>query len=242
MTAAPPPPAADDGWGAPRAFWLRLRAALEREPALACELLEGLAAVLGTYGTAVYENRFVVGGVAEQLLGSAARAGGLPVRNVGRLAQGHDLEVSGEDPHQPLRLSVKGVFASSASDLTLLNTQGASDRAWAVPTLVLLRDVGLGYADPGLLPGKVQVKADSLRLPLQHLHELWNTIAGARPPPPPGQPLPDTPGYPRATQWLLPRPVPTAVAAPAREVASDLVSARVMASLPRLRPHLQAEQ
>ena len=76
------------GFEQQRRFFGDYRDLLGRSHPLRREVIEAIATVLRLYNTAVWENRFIVGGVVEQIIGSSARALGFDVRNAGKSNQG----------------------------------------------------------------------------------------------------------------------------------------------------------
>jgi hypothetical protein len=214
-------------FAAERQFFLDFAERLGAARELQAEVLGAIADILARYNTTIPENRFIVGGVIEQILGSAARAVGLAVTNVAKTQHGHDLVLG-----PSAGLSVKAHLAPSGGSVTLINTRGTSeDAVWRTATLFVVRGVGIGYADPVLLPGKAVRTSDSINLPLSALLALWN-------------PLPDLftglPAAPR--QWLVPIRIPTKPQVTTRRVVSDREAHDIfMGGYPSLLANWQAE-
>jgi len=157
--------------------------ALERHPDIQSEILAAVDETLRRYDTGPWENRFGVGGVIEQVLGSAARALGFQVSNVGAHLQKYDLELP-----TGTGLSVKAQFGkySRSSRVRLTNSQGAAG-SWDTGTLFVLTDVGIGYADADLAPGATLHAGDGKSLdvaiiPLLHLWGITPRSQNGKPP------------------------------------------------------------
>lgn len=214
-------------FAAERQFFLDFGARLTAAPELQAEVIGAIADILARYNTTIPENRFIVGGVIEQIVGSAARAAGLQVKNVAKTQHGHDLVLG-----PGAGLSVKAHLAPTGGSVTLINTRGVSeDAVWRTATLFVVRTVGIGYADPSLLPVKAVRTSDSINLPLAALLALWNPV------PKLFVDLPDSP-----QQWLVPMPIPTKPEVTTRRVVSDREAHDIfMGGYPRLLQNWQAE-
>ena len=115
----------------------------ERQIALR-EYEQAIANVISEYNTAIYENRFVVGGVVEVLLLALIRSAGIGAMPCGSEETGGDILLpSGE------LISVKANFTGTGS-LRLINKQGGGNRPWTVPTLFVLAGLGILYGDPSM--------------------------------------------------------------------------------------------
>ena len=133
---------------------------LQANPVILEEFLAACRAVNLRFNTAIYENRFIVGGVVEQLLGATMRAVGIEIDNVAKTSRGVDLYSSSLD----VGLSVKAQF-KKAAEFRLVNTMGGSG-ANAVWTHATLADPEL--ASEGLLP-----RSDVLVLKTETLKNVW---------------------------------------------------------------------
>lgn len=214
--AGPPEPL--EPFAEERAFWYELRTGLRNDPDLAGEVSAALAEANRRYDTVIFENRFIVGGITEQIIGSAARALGIEIRNAAKALAGVDLRLPAGGG-----LSVKAVFSSTWSSVRLINTLGAggSERRWEEATIFVIRDVGIGYADPEYLKEATSFTGDAVELKSAVLRELWlerphllcDTVTVER--------KPKHPNNPRA--------------------ASDLVSHDLLASYSRLGRHWSPE-
>lgn len=151
-----------------RAFFAAYRDALRDDPVVVSEIEGALKEVHARYDTKVWENRFVAGGVTEQVVGSSARALGLDVANAGKQNQGYDLELpTGEG------ISIKAVFSSTNTQIRLINNLGSGTRAWADGTLFPVAGTGIGYADPELVQDATKQSGDALIISSGHLKRFW---------------------------------------------------------------------
>ena len=157
---------------AERLIFSEFRAGIEKKPVILDEFLAACRAVNTRFDTAIYENRFIVGGVVEQLLGASMRAVGCDIDNVAKTSRGVDLSV----PSRDAGFSVKAQFKRS-TDIRLVNTMGAagSSAEWTHATIFVIVGVGIGYADPGLVTSGLVPRSDVLTLKTSALAELWAT-------------------------------------------------------------------
>ena len=126
--------------------------------------------LLTRYNTQIYENRFLVGGVAERIIAATFVAMGKTAKNHGVEVTRTDICVGG------VNLSVKGSFRPRPSSIRMVNVMGASEAAaWKEPTVFVISARGIGYADPELLPGATTRARDVVQLPTRHLFTLWDT-------------------------------------------------------------------
>jgi hypothetical protein len=134
------------------------------------EFLAACRAVNLRYDTKIYENRFIVGGVVEQLLGASMRAVGLEVDNIAKSSRGVDLLF----PSLEVGLSVKAQF-KRGSEIRLVNTMGGSGASvvWNHATVFVIVGIGIGYADPEVLSEGLSARSDALTLRISALQELW---------------------------------------------------------------------
>lgn len=198
-----------------RQFFRAFKEGLESDPELARQTGDAIAAVLERYNTVVWENRFVVGGVVEQIVGSAARALGLEVANAGKQNQGYDLELG-----EGVGISIKGVFASINGWHNLINTRGGTPGRWRTATLFVMSGEGICYVDPDLGGDLTQQSRDALQISGRGLREWWAS-------------------HP---EWVVIEvDVPEKPTGPASRVASDPVSWDILQGFPRLTPHWRPE-
>ena len=197
-----------------RAFYLLYKEAVERDPVLLRELVAAIDAVLTRYNTSVWENRFIVGGVVEQIIGASARDLGLDVQNAGKQNQGYDLELDGPNG---AGISIKGVFATTNGMHNLVNVRGSDperdlrDR-WTTATIFVMAEVGIGYTDPLFGAEFLNPTGDALQISGRLLRQWWE----AHP------------------EWLISAPIPRKPDVPATRVASDAVSLDIFSDFPRL--------
>ena len=111
------------------------------------------------YNTAIYENRFTVGGVVEVFNLALMRSTGIEIEGCGSEAQGGDLILpSGR------MFSLKSSFTSDGS-VILINTRGDSRTDWETATLFVLSNFGIVYGDPRMAQeDDLNRLADSLQI------------------------------------------------------------------------------
>ena len=129
-----------------RAEFQRFR---ENFPTVQDDLVRALQALHLRYDTAIRENRFVVGGATEIVLGAAMRACGVPVRHRGTQTVALDLLLEDSPPDQPQGYSIKSMLRSNTTRLVNVLGRQPSVEGWNVATLFLLPS-GIVYADPDL--------------------------------------------------------------------------------------------
>ncbi|MXY47449.1 MAG: hypothetical protein F4Y44_10835 [Chloroflexi bacterium] len=132
------------------------------------EIIRALGILIGEYGTSVRENRFIVGGGTERILTTAMRCVG--VTNARARGLGVDEEDIVVGQHQ---ISVKASFTGGRQQIRLINTLGDSVRRGDTATIFVLANVGIGYADPDILPDADRSTSDAVvlpRAPLDNLH------------------------------------------------------------------------
>lgn len=151
-----------------RVFFKALKNGLDSSPDLVAEVEGAFNEIHARYDTRVWENRFVAGGITEQIIGSAARALGLPVLNAGKNNQGYDLELS-----SGAGISIKAVFASTRGSIRLINSLGSGVRQWTDATIFPVAGVGIGYSDCELTPGLTTPTGDALVISGRGLQEFW---------------------------------------------------------------------
>ena len=104
----------------------------------------GVRHLVERYNTAIYENRFTVGGVIEVFTLALMHSTGIEIEGCGSEAQGGDLIL----PNGRM-FFLKSSFTGSGS-VMLVNTRGDSGTDWKTPTLFVLFDVGIVYGDPAM--------------------------------------------------------------------------------------------
>ena len=198
-----------------RAFWVTYRNALLADKPLRDEMTGALKELHRRYNSTVWENRFVCGGVAEQVIGSSARALGLTVANAGKTNQGYDLELA-----PGVGISVKAEFAVNSS-VTLVNTRGdAADRTWDYATIFVLSSRGVGYADPELVPDATSRTKDQINIKVKPLLAYWDA---------------------NPTWFIGNMEIPPKSDTPSARVASDAISWDILQDFPRLVAHFKPE-
>ena len=152
-----------------RRIYLQFRQDLELSPDVLDEIIRAFGILISEYGTSVRENRFIVGGGVERILATAMRCVG--ISNARARGLGTDEEDIVVGDHQ---LSIKSSFTGGRQQIRLINTLGESVRRWDTATIFVLANVGIGYADPELLPNADRSTNDAVllpRAPLDKLHE-----------------------------------------------------------------------
>ncbi len=198
-----------------RAFFMLYKEALESDLVLLAEIVAAVDAVLTRYNTTVWENRFIVGGVVEQIIGASARALGLEVQNAGKQNQGYDLELEGPSG---VGISIKGVFATTNGLHNLVNVRSSSNdrdlrERWSTATIFVMSEVGIGYTDPRFGAGFLNTTSDALQISGRSLKAWWN----------------------ENPEWLIDAPIPKKPVGPAMRVASDAVSFDIFSDFDRLK-------
>jgi hypothetical protein len=124
--------------------------------------------LLSRYDTKIYENRFIVGGVTERIIGATFVAMGRKFSNIGVRSTALDLSIDGTP------LSVKGSFKPGHKDIRMVNVMGNSAAAaWEQATVFVIANVGIGYADPDLLTRATTRAKDAVILKTSKLLEFW---------------------------------------------------------------------
>lgn len=147
-----------------------LKDALETDADLRDDVEKAFDLLLSRYNTRIYENRFLVGGVAERIIAAAFAALGHEATKTGVKVTRTDLKVLDSD------LSVKGAFKPKTRDIRLINTMGNTSKPiWDEPTIFIASGLGIGYADPTLLPEKTRKLKDALVIRFSELCEFWES-------------------------------------------------------------------
>ena len=196
--------AEDSDFDTQRKFFSEYRIQLSENSGLKSEITHSIAAVLQRYDTKVWENRFIVGGVIEQIIGSSARSLGFNIRNAGKNNQGYDLELSDENA---AGISIKAVFASVNGKHNLINKRGgiSNDKdidRWKSATMFVLSGIGIGYVDPVFCSDLVTSSGDAIQISGKGIQNFWKTNP----------------------QWFIEIEIPKKIASSNSRVASDAVS------------------
>ena len=132
------------------------------------ELLDAMRLLHQTYNSSIAGNRFPVGEAMEYLIASAMRCVGLEnVRTIGNSKGRVDIAVRDQ------RFSLKSSSTGNPDAIGLINTRGHRRARWDASTIFVLAGRGIGYADPGLLPGAANDDVDQLQLQRQPLDRLF---------------------------------------------------------------------
>jgi hypothetical protein len=151
-----------------REIFLRFKRGLESQPDLRDELLAAVGLLIAEYNTTYRENRFIVGGAAEEMVAAAMRCTGLDnVRCVGVENTGCDIFVGNQG------FSLKTSFTGKNEAIGLINKQGDGQSPWVDPTIFVLTGAGIGYADPDLLPDATHEGGDQVSLPRAKLYAFF---------------------------------------------------------------------
>jgi hypothetical protein len=151
-----------------RLAFAALRGAFEIDAALKADVSRCLELLLSRYNTQIYENRFVVGGVTERIIAAAFLAMGTKSKATGVHVTRTDISVGGAN------LSVKGAFSERSTTIRLVNVMGNSANAkWDESTIFVVSGLGIGYADPQLLPNTTRRTKDAIVLSRTPLKRLW---------------------------------------------------------------------
>lgn len=144
-------------FSAEREAFEQLKHAVDNDPELRKDIEIALQQLLGRYSTSIRENRFIVGGALEVILTAALRAAGVQAEDVGVSEQRIDIRI-----HNNGGFSIKGHFKGK-TNIRLINVLGDSPQTeWDTATIFVLHNVGIGYADPELLPDATERAADAL--------------------------------------------------------------------------------
>ena len=120
-----------------------LKASIDNKAKAEYEL--GVNNLINRYNTAIYENRFTVGGVVEVFTLALMRSTRIKIDDCGSEAHGGDLIL----PTGKM-FSVKSSFTKSGG-VILINTRGDSGTKWSTATLFVLSNVGIVYGDPSMV-------------------------------------------------------------------------------------------
>jgi len=201
-----------------RRFFADYKSGIEDTSVVLDEFLAACRAVNLRFDTAIYENRFIVGGVVEQLVGASMRSVGCEIDNVAKTSRGVDLSSSTLD----VGFSVKAQF-KKGPEIRLVNTMGGSgaNAVWTHATIFVIVGVGIGYADPDLVISGLVPRSDVLTLKVSALSELWAS----------------------RKQYLIQCDIPAKPAKSSHSrVASDVVAQDIMIDFKNLLVHYRPER
>lgn len=122
----------------------------------------GVSSLVQRYNTAIYENRFLAGGVVEIFTLALMRSTGIDVEDYGARGVGGDLIL----PDGEI-ISVKSCF-TKRRDVILVNTRDDSYTPWTTPTLFILSNIGIVYGDPTMVDEATDLKRSNDNLSIRH--------------------------------------------------------------------------
>jgi hypothetical protein len=155
---------------AARVAFLTLVATLQSDAELCADVQSSFDRLLSRYNTQIYENRFIVGGVAERIIAATFVAMGKAALTMGVRVTRTDIAIG------DVCISVKGAFRPGKSDLRLVNVMGDSPAAvWNEATIFVVSQKGIGYADPMLLPDATKRAKDAVLLKRRALYAMWES-------------------------------------------------------------------
>ena len=109
------------------------------------EYERGVSNLIQRYNTAIYENRFIAGGVVEIFTLALMRSVGIEIEAHGARGVGGDLRL-----HSGEMFSIKGCFTKT-SNVILVNTRDDSYTPWTTATLFVVSNYGIIYGDPTMV-------------------------------------------------------------------------------------------
>lgn len=122
----------------------------------------GVSSLVQRYNTAIYENRFLAGGVVEIFTLALMRSTEIEVADYGARGVGGDLIL-----HTGEIISVKSCF-TKRRDVILVNTRDDSYTPWTTPTLFVLSNIGIVYGDPTMVNEEDDLKRSNDNLSIKH--------------------------------------------------------------------------
>ena len=146
-----------------RKWFKNFKIKFEKNGEVENEFVRAIDKLVAEYDTAIYENRFVVGGAVEFLFVALVRALGFNVGHVGTSEKRGDFEVEG------LRFSLKTNFTGKG-EIRLINKLGQDvNVTWDEATIFIISGLGIIYADPDLLTTGIVDKGDALVVSAENL-------------------------------------------------------------------------
>ncbi len=139
----------------------------EQNKKIVDEFVSAISLLLGEYNTAVYENRFIVGGAVEHIFVALLKALGFEAQHIGLIDKRSDLVIDG------VKFSIKTNF-TSGGDIRLVNKLGGGKVLWDEATIFLISELGLVYGDFELLGDKIEDKGDALVVSVRDVKEFAN--------------------------------------------------------------------
>ncbi len=138
------------------------------EPSLEEAYTSALSDIHERYNTSIRENRFTVDGTVEMFTLALLRACDVSAQPAGEEGVSIDIHLAGNTG-----ISIKSQFTQSRSAFRLINTLGDSGSEWQTATFFVVAGIGIGYADPDLLPDASYRLSDAVMLPWRPLQSLW---------------------------------------------------------------------
>ena len=124
--------------------------------------------LLQYYNTAIYENRFIVGGAVEVFTCAILRAVGISCTLYADQSNKGDILLENDR-----KLSIKGTFTGGPANVKLMNKLGEGERQWDTATLFVISEVGIVYGSPDMVnPEHIKDVKDGLELKKAALVEL----------------------------------------------------------------------
>ncbi|OHA45573.1 MAG: hypothetical protein A3H13_02400 [Candidatus Taylorbacteria bacterium RIFCSPLOWO2_12_FULL_48_11] len=132
--------------------------AVSADAELKTHLENAIRRVLTEYDTAVFENRFIVGGVIEYIVLAAINGSDVVKgKHVGGTKKGVDVCID-TFRGKPCAAEIS-IKYSSSGDIRMINTLGVStDAHWNEATLFVLPEIGIVYADAAQIPKSAIVR------------------------------------------------------------------------------------
>jgi hypothetical protein len=121
----------------------------------------GVSSLVQRYNTAIYENRFLAGGVVEIFTLALMRSTGIDIADYGARGVGGDLILPAGEI-----ISVKSCFTRSRG-VILVNTRDDSYTPWTTPTLFVLSNIGIVYGDPDMVNTEEDLKRSNDNLSIR---------------------------------------------------------------------------
>jgi hypothetical protein len=153
-----------------RAVFGQFKDKMDQDVPLREQVQSAIRILLSEYNTTIHENRFVVGGVLERIIGAAMRAAGISAAtNVGKYNPRIDIGIGNGQG-----FSVKGGF-TRGGNVRLINVLGAGEGGgWREASIFVLAKIGIAYADPELLPDATYSSGDAVLLRRTKLTDFLN--------------------------------------------------------------------
>ncbi len=153
-------------FGEHRRWFSDFKRKLKENEDIRSEFIKAIGELIREYDTALYENRFVVGGAIEHIFVALVRSLGFYAQHLGTTKKRGDLKI------EDLVFSLKTSF-TGRGEIRLINKLGQDvDISWDEPTIFIISGLGIIYADPELLRGEIIDKGDALTLNVEKIQNL----------------------------------------------------------------------